>query len=85
MIPSLKASDHNFDIKSDPIVIENDVWIGFNAVILKGVRIGKGAIIGACTVVSKDVPPFSVVVGNPMRIIKSLDRTKIEVVQKNSE
>jgi len=49
------------------IVIEDDVWIGFNAAILKGVTVGKGAVIGACAVVTHDVEPYAVVVGNPAR------------------
>jgi acetyltransferase-like isoleucine patch superfamily enzyme len=53
------------------IIIEDDVWIGFNATILKGVTIGEKSIIGANTVVVKDVPPKSIVVGNPQRIIKN--------------
>ena len=52
------------------IWIEEDVWIGSRAIILKGVRIGTGAIIGAGSVVTKDVKPFSVVAGNPAKIIK---------------
>jgi len=52
------------------IIIEDDVWIGFNSVILKGVKIGKGAIVGAGTFVTKDIPPYAVVVGNPSKIIK---------------
>lgn len=58
------------NIGQEPIDIGNDVWIGFNATILKGVKIGNGAIIGANTVITKDVPPYAVVVGNPQRIIK---------------
>ncbi len=50
-----------------PIVIEDDVWIGFNAVIMKSVRIGKGAIIGAASVITKDVPPYAIIAGNPGR------------------
>ena len=50
-----------------PIVIEDDVWIGFNATILKGVKIGKGAIIGASTIITKDVPPYAIMVGSPAR------------------
>lgn len=50
-----------------PIRIEDDVWIGFNAAILKGVTIGRGAVIGACSVVTHDVAPYSVMVGNPAR------------------
>ena len=58
------------DLNGKEVIIEDDVWIGFNSIILKGVKIGKGAIIGAGTHVTKDVPDFAIVVGNPMRIIK---------------
>jgi acetyltransferase-like isoleucine patch superfamily enzyme len=58
------------NLNEKEIVIEDDVWIGFNTTILKGVTIGKGAIIGACTVITKDVPAYAVVVGNPPRIVK---------------
>lgn len=51
-------------------VVGNDVWIGRDALIMPGVTIGDGAIIGSRTVVSKDVPPYAVVVGAPMRIIR---------------
>ena len=64
----------NWDsVKSKPIVIEDDVWIGMHATILKGVIIGKGAIIGAHSVVTKNVPPFTVVAGNPAKIVKHLE------------
>lgn len=52
------------------VIIEDDVWIGLRAIILPGVRIGKGAIIGAGAVVTKDVPPYSIVGGVPARILK---------------
>lgn len=61
---------NDVDIKSKEVVIEDDVWIGFNSTILKGVRIGKGSIIAACSVVTKDVPEFSIVAGNPAEVIK---------------
>jgi acetyltransferase-like isoleucine patch superfamily enzyme len=61
------------DLKEREVVICDDAWIGFNATILKGVRIGNGAIVGACSVVTQDVPDFAVVVGNPARIIKYVD------------
>ena len=48
-----------------PIRIEDDVWIGFNSTILKGTRIGRGAIIGAATLVTRDVEAFTIVAGNP--------------------
>ena len=51
-------------------VIGNDVWIAHNAVILPGVHIGDGAIIGAYSVVAKDIPPYAIAVGNPARIVK---------------
>lgn len=51
------------NLREKEIVIEDDVWIGFNCVILKGVTIGKGAIIGANTVLTKDVPPYTVIAG----------------------
>jgi acetyltransferase-like isoleucine patch superfamily enzyme len=56
-----------------PVVLEENVWVGFEAIILPGVTIGRGAVIGCKTIVSEDVPPYAVVVGNPARIIKYLD------------
>jgi acetyltransferase-like isoleucine patch superfamily enzyme len=53
-----------------PTIIENDVWIGFGAVILSGVTVGNGAIIGARSVVTKDVPAYHVVGGNPAKVIR---------------
>ena len=52
------------------VVIQNDVWIGANATILKGVTIGEGAIIGACSLVTKDVAPYSICAGIPAHEIK---------------
>lgn len=54
-------------VNRSPVQIEDDVWIGFNAAILKGVTVGRGAVVGAGAVVTKDVPPYAVVVGNPAR------------------
>lgn len=55
-----------------PVTIGDNVWIGEMACIMPGVSIGKGSIIGAHAVVTKDVPPYSVAVGNPARVIKSI-------------
>ena len=59
-------------VKSSPISIENNAWIGFGAVILNGVTIGEGAIVGALSVVRNDVEPWTVVAGNPAVVIKRL-------------
>jgi acetyltransferase-like isoleucine patch superfamily enzyme len=56
-------------IPSKPIIIEDDVWIGANSTITDGVRIGKGAVIGANSVVTKDVNPYDIVGGVPARIL----------------
>ena len=52
------------------IVIEDDVWIGMGATVMSGVKIGQGSIIGACSVVARDVPPYAIVVGNPSKVIR---------------
>ncbi|MCF8320860.1 MAG: acyltransferase [Flavobacterium sp.] len=59
-------------VNSKPIKVCKDSWIGMNAIILKGVTIGEGAIVAACAVVTKDVPPFTVVAGNPAVVVKQL-------------
>ncbi|KAJ9631031.1 hypothetical protein H2203_001559 [Taxawa tesnikishii (nom. ined.)] len=64
------------------IVIEEDVWIGGNVVVLPGVRIGKGSTVGAGSVVTKDVPPYSVVAGNPARFIKEAQRNTTTVEER---
>jgi acetyltransferase-like isoleucine patch superfamily enzyme len=61
------------NVKTAPVIIEDNAWISFNVCILKGVKIGKGAIIGAGSVVTKDVPPFALVAGNPAKKIKNYD------------
>lgn len=53
-----------------PIIVEDDVWIGTDSLILSGVTIGKGAVIAARSVIVKDVPPYSIVGGNPAKVIK---------------
>jgi len=73
-------SDHDFhrtftegvqNLETAPVEIGDGVWIGMNATILKGVRVGERAIIGAGSVVTKDVPAFSMVVGSPAKIVKN--------------
>lgn len=65
---------------SAPVIIEENVWIGEFVSILKGVRIGKGSIIGTMSVVTKDIPPYSIAVGSPAKVIKQFDFDKKEWV-----
>tara|TARA_B100000378_G_scaffold276221_1_gene273713 strand:+ start:1992 stop:2537 length:546 start_codon:yes stop_codon:yes gene_type:complete len=77
---SIRDTDHVFTniyepmnkqgITTSPIIIEDDVWIGYGAVITKGVRIGKGAIIGANAVVTKNVEPYAIMGGVPAKLIR---------------
>lgn len=59
------------------IIVEDDVWIGYGALIMSGVTIGKGAIVGAKSIVTKDVPPYSIVVGAPAKVIKYRFSSKV--------
>ncbi|MPM38163.1 Virginiamycin A acetyltransferase [bioreactor metagenome] len=80
-LPELNVTE-SWDNKGD-IIIGNDVWIGFDAVIMSGVHIGNGAIIGTRAVVTKDIPPYSIVGGIPAKIIrKRFDDKVIEMLQK---
>jgi phosphonate metabolism protein (transferase hexapeptide repeat family) len=56
--------------RSKPVSLGHDVWIGHGAIVLPGVTIGTGAAVGAGTIVTKDVPPFAVVAGNPGRVLR---------------
>lgn len=68
-------------VSTSPIVIEDDVWIGANSVILAGSNIGKHSVIGAGSIVNRSVPPFTVVAGNPAKIIKQYDFDRKEWVR----
>ena len=57
----------------DPIAIGHGVWIGFDACVLPGVHIGDGAIVGARSVVTENVPPYAIVAGNPARVVRQFD------------
>lgn len=75
------SSNHNFDrvdipikdqgVTSKGIEVDDDCWIGSGAVFLDGVKVGRGCVIGANSLVNKNIPPYSVAVGNPVRVLKS--------------
>jgi acetyltransferase-like isoleucine patch superfamily enzyme len=70
------TSDHDpddpaFARRDAPILIEDRAWIGSRAIVLKGVTIGRGAVVAAGAVVTQDVPPFTIVAGNPARPVRS--------------
>ena len=67
--PWIGDPDYQFKGKNQKIIIEDDVWIGYGAIIISGVRVGRGAIIAAGSVVLKDVEPYSIVAGNPAKEI----------------
>ncbi len=69
--------------KTAPIILEKGVWIGDSAIICKGVRIGENSIVGAGSVVRKDIPPNTVVIGNPAQAVKTLDPGKV-ITMKNT-
>ncbi len=57
-----------------PVIIEDNAWIGMRSIIMKGVRVGHSAIVGAGSVVTSDVPALSIVAGNPARVVKRIER-----------
>ena len=79
---TVTALNHNFSdtnkrideqgVSTNPVTIEDDVWVGANAVILPGVTIGKHCVVAAGAVVTKDVPPHSLVAGVPAKVIKQI-------------
>lgn len=67
--PWIGDSDYNFKGKGEKIVIDTDCWIGYGAIILSGVHVGRGAIVASGSVVLKDVEPYSIVAGNPAKVV----------------
>ena len=61
-------------VKMMPVIIKDKVWLGAKVIVLKGVTIGEGAVVGAGSVVVNDVPPWTLVAGNPARVIRALPR-----------
>lgn len=62
------ALDHKLDIEQD-VIVEEDVWLGANVILLSGVKIGRGATVGAGSVCMRSVPPYAIVMGNPAKIV----------------
>lgn len=89
------ANNHNF---SEPgqkisaqgttqkgIVIEDDCWLGYGATVLDGVTIGQGSVIGAGAVVTKDIPPYSVAVGVPAKVISQRNKDQTNICERNNK
>lgn len=70
--PSVRDGTHGPEL-GKPIVIGEDCWIGCNVIVLPGITVGRGATIGAGSVVTRDVPPYHVVAGNPARILRKIE------------
>ena len=68
--PSRMGEDGDASYSRGPVVIGNDVWIGTRVTILSGVTIGDGAVIGACSLVNRDVPPYAIAVGVPAKVTR---------------
>lgn len=69
----IKTPIHKQGVSTSPIVIEDECWIGANVVVLAGVTIGKHSVVAAGSIVTKNIPPYSVAVGNPARVIKQFN------------
>jgi carbonic anhydrase/acetyltransferase-like protein (isoleucine patch superfamily) len=73
-VPLRQPRHLDADVEARPVRVGRNVWIGFESCILPGVCIGEGAVVGARSVVSDNVPPYAVVGGNPARVLRLLDR-----------
>jgi acetyltransferase-like isoleucine patch superfamily enzyme len=76
---SILTSGHptKIDLDEEPVILEDNVWIGAGTTILKGTCIGENSIIGAGSVVTKDIPPNSIAAGNPAKVIKHISQRSI--------
>ena len=78
--PWIGDSDYNFKGKNKKIIIERDSWIGYGVIIVTGVKIGKGAIVAAGSVVLRDVEPYTIVAGNPAKVV-SHRFSELEIIE----
>jgi acetyltransferase-like isoleucine patch superfamily enzyme len=67
----------------EDVVIEDDVWLGARVTVLKGVRIGRGSVVGACSVVMRSLPPYSIATGSPARVLRR--RWDVETILRHEE
>lgn len=85
-LDSVKRKANGLKDKDCITIIGNDVWIGQNAILKRGISVGNGSVIAGGSVVVKDVPPFAIVGGNPAKIIKfRMSKERIEKVLENDE
>lgn len=70
-IPQYILGHSHINDREKDVIVEEDVWIGANVTLLSGCHIGRGCVVGACSLVNKEIPPYAVVVGTPARIIAS--------------
>jgi acetyltransferase-like isoleucine patch superfamily enzyme len=78
LVPAREPRMAGAAVEAKPVCIERNVWIGFEACILPGVTIGEGSIVGARSVVTESVPPFTIVAGNPARVIREISAIERE-------
>ncbi len=67
-----------------PVILEDNSWVGFDAVILPGVRLGRGCVVGSKTIIYENVPPYAVVVGDPARIVRYLEPNDTDAVRQQA-
>lgn len=79
-IPQTELRNHPHTDAEKDIIVEEDVWIGSNVTLLAGAHIGRGAVIGACSLVNKEIPPYAIAVGTPAKII-AVKFTKEQIIR----
>ncbi|MFZ5553409.1 MAG: acyltransferase [Bacteroidota bacterium] len=72
LVTQKKANTDKGNVKTAPVIIDDYAWLSYNVSVLKGVRVGKGAIIGACSLVTEDIPDFCIAAGVPAKVIKKI-------------
>jgi acetyltransferase-like isoleucine patch superfamily enzyme len=77
--PNFSRLSHLVSSKHGPIVIKDDAWLGTGVIVMPNITIGVGAVVGAGSVVTKDVPDFTVVAGNPAQIIRRIEPSRRQI------